>query len=478
MPDGPVSVAGPVVADQRIDDPAVDTADARVLTPVGDAAHRAAGPRRPGAMVVGPLAIALAVALVLVGCVASAPVDDSVRLSASPVAIAGVAPTPPMGWNSWNGYGCGVDARTVEAAADAMVASGMRAAGYRYVVVDDCWFTPRRTTSGALQADPTRFPQGMKALADYVHARGLKFGIYQSPNARTCAQLGGTYPGSTGSAGHEALDARTFASWGVDYLKYDWCAPDSNLDRQVAAFTRMRDALRATGRAIVYSINPNSDVPGAPPGAIYDWSGIGTLWRTTNDAYPGWALGMGTAGGQGIREILEAAATPVARSGPDHWPDPDMLDVGVAGVPGTTYPGLTPAEQRTQFGMWSMLAAPLIAGNALPYMDETTWRLLTDSEVIAVDQDPSGPATVVPETGGKVWRRTLSDGSVAVALWNNGDSDTRISVPLDALGLPAADRYVSRNLWTGDQVQSSGAVADEVAAHDTVILRVRPASST
>jgi len=423
--------------------------------------------------------------LLLVGCVASAPLGDTVRLSASRVAIPGVAPTPPMGWNSWNGYGCTVDAGAVEQAADAMVDSGMRDAGYRYVVVDDCWFDPQRTASGALQADPARFPHGMKAVADYVHARGLKFGIYQSPNAQTCAQIGGTYPGRTGSAGHEALDARTFASWGVDYLKYDWCAPDSNLDRQVTAFTRMRDALRATGRPIVYSINPNSDVPGAPPGGVYDWSGIGTLWRTTNDAYPGWALGQGPAGDQGIREILDAmgptatTAGSASRSGPDHWADPDMLEVGVPGVLGTAYPGLTPAEQRTQFGMWSMLAAPLIAGNALPYMNEATWRLLTNRDVIAVDQDSlATPVSVVPGTDEKVWRRALSDGSVAVALWNNGNADTRISVPCNALGLPSADRYVARNLWTGSPAQVTGSIAADVAAHDTVLLRVNPAPAT
>lgn len=442
----------------------------------GTGAVGVAGSRRWSPASPGPWAVVLSVILLLFGWVASGPVADSVRLSRSPVAIEGVAPTPPMGWNSWNAYGCNVTARAVEQAADAMVASGMRAAGYRYVVVDDCWFAPRRTATGALQADPSRFPQGMKALADYVHARGLRFGIYESPNARTCAQIGGAYPGSTGSAGHEALDARTFASWGVDYLKYDWCAPDSNLDRQLAAFTRMRDALRATGRPIVYSINPNSDVPGAPPGGVYDWSGVGTLWRTTNDAYPGWALGLGPAGDQGIREILDAAAASPPRSGPDHWADPDMLLVGVPGVAGTTYPGLTPAEQRTQFGMWSMLAAPLIAGNALPYPDEATRRLLTSAGVIAVDQDPAAaPASVVPGTSGKVWRRTLSDGSVAVALWNRGDTPDRITVPLNVLGLPAAERYVSQNLWDDSRISLIDTIAIDVAAHDTILLRVRPA---
>ena len=435
----------------------------------------AAGP--PGARhgLVPALVAALTVALVSVGGVASAPFADTVRLGNASIAIPGVARTPPMGWNSWNAYGCSVDEHTVEQAADAMVASGMRTAGYRYVVVDDCWFVPLRTSSGALQPDPTRFPHGMAALAAYVHARGLKFGIYESPNSRTCAQIAGTYPGSTGSSGHEMLDARTFAAWGVDYLKYDWCSVDSNIDRQVSAFTKMRDALRATGCPIVYSINPNSSVRGAPPGAIYDWSGIGTLWRTTNDLLPGWALHQGPAGDQGLSEVLSSTVASAGRAGPGHWADPDMLEVGVPGVLGTSYPGLTRAEQRTQFGMWALLAAPLIAGNALPYMDETTWRLLTDPEIIAVDQDSlAAPVTVVPGTGGKVWRRTLSDGSVAVALWNNGDSTATISIPLARLGLPAADGFAARNLWSGAHATVRTTVGTQIAAHNTVLLRIRP----
>lgn len=421
----------------------------------------------------------LTTVLVLVGGVASAPFADTVRLADARIAIPGVAQTPPMGWNSWNAYGCAVDERAVEQAADTMVASGMRAAGYRYVVVDDCWFTPQRASSGALQPDPTRFPHGIAALAAYVHARGLKFGIYESPNSRTCAQIAGTYPGSTGSSGHEVLDARTFASWGVDYLKYDWCSTDSNLDRQVSAFKTMRNALRATGRPIVYSINPNSDVLGAPPGGVYDWSGIGSLWRITNDLLPGWALHQGPAGDQGVREILSSAAPSTARSGPGHWADPDMLVVGVPGVPGTSYPGLTEAEQRTQFAMWAMLAAPLIAGNVLPAMDETTWKLLTDPEIIAVDQDPlAAPATVVPGTDGRVWRRTLSDGSVAVALYNDGDAPATLSVSLTNLDLPVADRYTARNLWSGEQTTAGGSVSAQVAAHDTVLLRISPSPVT
>jgi alpha-galactosidase len=419
------------------------------------------------------LAVAVLGGVMLLCAAAAVPANPSGRLSRSTVAIPGVGATPPMGWNTWNGYGCDIDAQIVEQAADALVATGMRDAGYRYVVVDDCWFAPQRTAAGALQADPGRFPQGMPAVADYVHARGLRFGIYESPSAQTCAQLGGTYPGRTGSAGHETIDAKTFAAWGVDYLKYDWCSTDSDLGDQIAAFTTMRDALRATGRPIVYSINPNSGVPDTPPGALYDWSGIATLWRTTNDVYPGWALDQGLAGYQGIGEILSTSGPLSYRGGPGHWLDPDMLEVGVPGVAHTTYPGLSPAEQRTQFGMWSMLAAPLIAGNVLGYMSAPIADLLTNGAVIALDQDPLGaPATAVPGSGEKVWRRILSDGSVAVALWNSGDSAARVEVPLSALHLPPADAYVAENLWNHTYSDAVGAVGAQVQPHDTVLFRI------
>ncbi|WP_281283999.1 glycoside hydrolase family 27 protein [Nonomuraea deserti] len=163
-----------------------------------------------------------------------------------------------MGWNTWNTFGCDINETLIKQTADALVSSGMRDLGYQYVVVDDCWFDPDRDPAGNLQANPSRFPGGMKALGDYLHARGLKFGLYQAPLDRTCAQYFGAYPGATGSLGHEVQDARQFAAWGVDYLKYDWCSPTGTIDDQVRTFAKMRDALAATGRPILYSINPNS----------------------------------------------------------------------------------------------------------------------------------------------------------------------------------------------------------------------------
>lgn len=279
-------------------------------------------------------------------------VTASVTASAQSTATAAPgspALTPPLGWNSWNSFGCGITEAQVRQAADAMVSSGMRDAGYRYVVVDDCWFDPQRDAQGNLRANPTKFPSGMKALGDYIHSKGLKFGIYQVPGERTCAQTVGTYPGSTGSRGHEVQDARTFASWGVDYLKYDWCSSSGTRDEQVARFTLMRDALRATGRPIVYSINPNSFH--AITGSTYNWGEVADLWRTTEDLLDIWQNGNTNSYPMGVGNVLDVNAPLAAQSGPGHWNDPDMLVVG--------RPGLSLTESRSHFALWALMSAPL-----------------------------------------------------------------------------------------------------------------------
>lgn len=270
----------------------------------------------------------------------------------------------------------------MRAAADAMVSSGMRDAGYRYVVVDDCWFDPQRDASGALRANATKFPSGMKALGDYIHGKGLKFGIYQVPGDRTCAQGSGAYPGSTGSRGHEAQDAATFASWGVDYLKYDWCSSSGTRDEQVARFTLMRDALRATGRPIVYSINPNSFH--AITGADYNWGEVADLWRTTEDLLDIWQNGNTNSYPMGVGNVLDVTAPLAAQSGPGHWNDPDMLVVG--------RPGLTLTESRSHFALWALLGAPLMAGNDIRTMSADVSAILRNPRLLAVDQDSSGRA--------------------------------------------------------------------------------------
>ncbi|CAL9630687.1 hypothetical protein SUDANB108_06093 [Streptomyces sp. enrichment culture] len=371
--------------------------------------------------------------------------------------------TPPLGWNSWNSFGCGITEAQVRQAADAMVSSGMKAAGYQYVVVDDCWFDPQRDAAGNLRANPTKFPSGMKALGDYIHSKGLKFGIYQAPNEKTCAQGVGTYPGATGSKGHEAQDAATFASWGVDYLKYDWCSGSGTLSEQVARFTLMRDALRATGRPIVYSINPNSFH--APTGDKYDWGQVADLWRTTEDLLDIWQNGNVNSYPMGVGNVLDVTAPLAAQSGPGHWNDPDMLVVG--------RPGLSLTESRSHFALWALLGAPLMAGNDIRTMSADVSAILRNPRLLAVNQDPlgAGGRRVRDDGATEVFAKPLSDGSVAVGLLNRGSSTATVTTTAAQVGLTGGP-FTLTDLWTGAASSTSGAISASVPAHGTAVFRV------
>ncbi|GGF31802.1 hypothetical protein GCM10007298_29570 [Williamsia phyllosphaerae] len=409
---------------------------------------------------------AIAAGAALCVAVACAPAPGDVIDDAS-VAIPGVAATPPMGWNSWNAFGCDIDETTIRSQADALVSSGLAAAGYRYVVVDDCWYSPQRAADGTLTASSQRFPSGMAALGRYLHARGLRFGIYAGASEQTCAQLSGTYPGRTGSAGHETTDARTFASWGVDYVKYDWCSANSDLDDQKEAFTAMRDAIRATGRPMVYSINPNSGVTSddGVPGARHDWGGVATMTRLTNDISPQWTTDSGSNGYQGIADIIDASADATARVSAGRWTDLDMLEIGV----GTS---LTAAQQRSHLALWAMMAAPLVAGNDLTVMDSATAALLRTPGVLAIDQDRAArPATAVTADG-TVRTRELSGGRRAVSLSNRGATATTMSFT-PGTGVPVHD------VWTGTSVPvgSDGTVRVTVAPDDTALFETTSGGS-
>ncbi|MBP2326978.1 alpha-galactosidase [Kibdelosporangium banguiense] len=373
------------------------------------------------------------------------------------------AVTPPMGWNSWNTFGCNINESMIRQAADAMVSSGMRAAGYQYVVIDDCWFDPQRDAGGNLRAHPTRFPGGMKAMGDYIHSKGLKFGIYQVPTERTCAQRTGTFPGSTGSKGHEVQDANTFASWGVDYLKYDWCSPEGTRDQQVAQFTLMRDALRATGRPIVYSINPNSYH--AITGADYNWGEVADLWRTTEDLLDIWQNGNSNSYPMGVGNVVDVNAPLAAQAGPRHWNDPDMLVVG--------RPGLTLTESRSHFALWALMAAPLMAGNDIRTMSADVSAILRNERLIAVNQDQlgAGGRRVRDDGATEVFAKPLRDGSVAVGLFNRGSGSTSISTTAAQIGL-SGDSFTVTDLWTGGTSSSTGAISANVPAHGVAAFRV------
>jgi alpha-galactosidase len=382
-----------------------------------------------------------------------------------------------MGWNSWNS-GIELTEQSVKETIDAMVSSGMRDAGYRYVNLDAGWAAPTRDADGNLRADPHRFPDGIGELARYAHDRDMYLGIYHSPFNEGCGQ-----DPRIGGAGHETADAGTFADWGVDYLKYDWCRLSARHADQVKYFTRMRDALRATGRPIFYSINPNSSGdPGA--GAKYDWSSIADMNRNSVDLVPTW--GDEALWAEGLAGVYQGAAVaiPLAdHSSPTHVNDPDMMVIGVGWNQfvqmhptmslGPPKPDLNDTEQRTHFSLWAMMAAPLLAGNDIRTMDAQTRTILTNAEVIAVDQDPMVVQGHPLPDDHRVWVKPLADRSVAVALTNVGGTGATLGTKATDVGLPLADCYRVRDLWTHTETRGNGDIGPvPIPSHGVAMFRV------
>jgi alpha-galactosidase len=309
-----------------------------------------------------------------------------------------LAKTPPMGWNTWNKFHCDVSEALIIQAADALVSTGMKDAGYEYIVIDDCWQISR-DENGEIVCDKDRFPHGMKYVADYVHSKGLKFGIYSSAGAVTCQRRPGGF-------GHEYQDALTYARYGVDYLKYDWCG--STTQDAKSSYTNMRNALFTAGRPIVFSICEwGSNKP-------WEWAGdVGHLWRTTGDISDNWNSMIDIFGKQ--KDLARYA-------GPGKWNDPDMLEVGNG--------GMTTEEYRTHFSLWCMLASPLMAGNDLQNMTPETKSILLNKEMIAIDQDSLGrQATCYRDNGDyQIWIKTLSNNEKAVCLLNKSDEKKSVLV--------------------------------------------------
>ena len=384
--------------------------------------------------------------------------QTSVSPDIHPASLQPLAQTPPMGWNSWNCFDERVNDKSIRNAADALVSTGMRDLGYVYVNIDGGW-QGDRDALGILHPNE-KFPD-MKALADYVHSKGLKIGIYSSPGPTDCA-------GSVGSYKHEEQDAKMFASWGIDYLKYDLCsfysevmekqAPnDSAAQMRImqAAYAKMEKALKATGRPIVFSLCQYGwDAP-------WEWAPAlgGNLWRTTGDIAPNWdriaVIGFSQAG-------LEAY------SGPGHWNDPDMLEVGNG--------SLTLAEDRSHFSLWAMLAAPLVAGNDLTKMTPEIKAILTNRDVIAIDQDSLGKQGTRAYAEGEVevWTRHLARGALAIAVINCAD-DARFSSHPFHLNLTKLGLYgpqAAKDLWTGKAVDLSDGQPLELPSHDVLLVRI------
>jgi len=352
-----------------------------------------------------------------------------------------LAPTPPMGWNSWNKFACNVSEELIRETADAMVSSGMQAAGYQFVNIDDCWQVSR-DAQGTIVADPTRFPSGIKALADYVHGKGLKLGVYTDAGTLTCQKR-------PGSLGHELQDAKTYAAWGVDYVKVDWCHAEG-LDPEVQ-YAKFRDALAQAGRPIVFSIcNWGVKAP-------WTWGPVtGNLWRTTDDISDAWeSMSLIGFSQNGLQKF----------AGPGHWNDPDMLEVGNG--------GMKPDEYRVHMGLWALLAAPLLAGNDLRSMSPETREMLTNGEIIAVDQDAKGVQghRLWDEGPLEIWAKSLADGSNAVGLFNRGGSELKITLDFKMLNISGPAKL--RDLW---QHKDLGVAQDSYTAtvpkHGVVMLKV------
>jgi alpha-L-fucosidase len=381
---------------------------------------------------------------------------DSSQNCPKPLLDNGLAKTPPMGFNNWNSTKCSstFNEAMIKSIADLFVSRGLKDAGYQYVNIDDCWALPQRNAQGNLVPDPARFPNGIKSLADYVHGKGLKFGIYTSAGTKTCNTAG--FPGGLG---HEQQDANLFASWGVDYLKYDNCN-NQGVDAQ-QRYKAMRDALLNTGRPITYSICEWGRT-GPPP--VWQWGkDVGNLWRTTGDISDNWGSMIGKA--QGNRVLAQYA-------GPGHWNDPDMLEVGNG--------GMTATEYRTHLSLWAMMSAPLLIGTDLRKASAETFDILTNHDVIAIDQDELGrQGTVVSSSGGLVvYSKTLANGDRAVALSNETTTAATISTTAAALGLGGASSYTLKDLWSKASRTTSGAISASVPAHGTVLYRVSRAGTT
>ncbi|MFC5865564.1 glycoside hydrolase family 27 protein [Acidicapsa dinghuensis] len=368
--------------------------------------------------------------------------------SLHPVPTNALAKTPPMGWNSWNKFHTHIDDAAVRGVADAMASSGMKDAGYQYIIIDDGW-QGSRDNNGVLSPNPN-FPD-MKALADYVHSKGLKIGIYSSPGPRTCGGFEGSY-------GHEEQDAKMYAAWGMDYLKYDWCSASrvwKDSDMQ-AAYQLMGDALTKTGRPIVYALCQYGRAE------VQTWGQqVGAnLWRTTGDIRDQY---------NSMLNIGLAQSRLASSAGPGHWNDPDMLEIGNG--------GMSLDEYKTHFSLWAMIAAPLIAGNDLRNMTPDIKDILTNSDVIAIDQDSlgAGGKEIYSAGGAKVWSKSLASGDIAVAVFNPGEQSIRTVLSLEKLGL--SGKYQARDLWSHTDL---GALPENfsvtVPVHGVAMLRLKKSS--
>jgi len=419
---------------------------------------------------ISALGFAILMALINTGC--NSPSGSEVKQKDSVTSISGVneglAKTPPMGWNSWNLFGKDVNEQVIRETADAMVSTGLRDAGFIYLVIDDIWQGERDSATGQLHEDKRKFPSGIKSLADYVHSKGLKFGIYSDAGTKTCGGLPGSY-------GFEEIDAKVFADWGVDYLKYDYCySPDyvsANNDYKmaIARYKAMGDALKKTGRPIVFSICEWG------PRSPWLWGKEvgGHLWRTSYDVADIWDRPNNEHSPIGILTSIDAVANLSRFAGPGGWNDPDMLVVGLKNSGYIKGGGCTDTEYSTQMTMWSMFSAPLMMGCDVRNMSENTRKILLNKDIIAIDQDPLGKQAIrmFRHNGLEAWKKPLSGDRFAIAVFNRNENASTISVGGDDLEIEDSTQYNARELYeSATAAKRFHKLTTRLSAHETKVF--------
>jgi alpha-galactosidase len=378
------------------------------------------------------------------------------------------AATPPMGWNSWNMFGPAVDEAVIRETAEAIVSSGLKDCGYEYVVIDDCWSQKTgRDPHGDLVPDPARFPNGIRSLADHVHGLGLKIGIYSDAAEKTC----GSHPGSYG---FEEQDARLWAGWGIDFLKYDYCNAPTDQETAIKRYTRMGEALRKSGREFLYSL---CEWGGRAPQAWGRKAG-GHMWRVSGDVFDSWVdiwMPAWNSYAFGIDHSIDLAAELAPFGGPGGWNDLDMLVIGLQGKGQIGGAGLSPLEYRTHMSVWCLACSPLMIGCDVRALEPAAAALLMNREVLAVNQDPLGiPGQRVRRTGAcEIWRKPLADGSITVLLVNRGSTGGEMKLKSGDLGLPDAPK-LARDLWAQEDVTDFGAeLVRRLQPHEAVLLNIK-----
>jgi len=410
----------------------------------------------------------------IAGCAGKMAAKNCMQQTKEAVCDQKLAMTPPMGWNSWNSFGENVSEKVIRETADAMVSTGLKDVGFSYIVIDDIWHGGR-DSDGRLYPNPQRFPSGMKALADYVHSKGLKFGIYSDAGTKTCGEMPGSF-------GYEEKDAQLFADWGVDFLKYDYCyCPDyasTNNDYKmaIARYKKMGDALKATGRPILYSICEWG------PRSPWLWGREvgGNMWRTSYDVHDIWDRPRNGDGEIGILTSIDVVSNLGRFAGPGGWNDPDMLVVGLNNTGFIKGGGCNDIEYRTQMSMWCMLAAPLMMGCDIRNMNESTKTILLNKDIIDIDQDVLGNQgyRVMRKDCLEAWKKPLTGNRVAVALLNRNSADRSVTVSWEALELDPAARYNVYDVWKHTALgQANGTLSADLKPHECQVFVLSPSES-